>query len=385
MPLPPRLLLLGIIAGVTACGDATAPGASGPRTVLLTAAADFTCAVDSLGHAWCWGDGLNGQLGNGDTMIRRIPQPMALPLELRQISAGDYHACGLTEDDRAWCWGTNFIGVLGIGQLTGREPVPLQVAGGIRFASIAAGNAHTCGLDRDGAAWCWGQGEFGRLGVGDTLDRLQPAQVQTATRFTQIASGGAHTCARTAQGEAWCWGANFRGQLGTGDTLDAALPRPVGGGHQFRAVEVGNYHSCGLLSNGQAWCWGNDLTAELGSGVLDPAPVTLPVPVAGGRVFEQLSVGREHACGVTRAGAAWCWGSSIFGKLGNDDFLPTAVPVAVAGGFQFARIAAAGNHTCAATLAGTIYCWGRNSLGQFGNGGGNDALSPTPALPLLVP
>ncbi|MBK6778251.1 MAG: hypothetical protein IPG75_01525 [Gemmatimonadetes bacterium] len=376
-------VLLLVLAG---CGDSTGPGTGGGMPVTLVAAAgDYTCAVDLARHGWCWGAGLTGQLGNGDTSIYRTPQALVLPLELRAISSGEFHSCGLTSDDAAWCWGTNFIGVLGIGRLSGREPVPLLVSGGIRFRGITAGNAHTCGLDRSGAAWCWGQGEDGRLGVGDTLDRLEPTPVQSTLRFAHLAAGGAHTCGVTGNGEAWCWGANFRGQLGAGDTVASALPRLVGGGHLFRTVETGNYYSCGLAQSGAAWCWGDNLTAELGNGELSAVPAVLPVAVTGARHFTTLTLGREHACAVTAAGEAWCWGSSIYGKLGNDDFLPTPVPVAVAGGLRFSSLAAAGNHTCAVTASGAVYCWGRNNVGQFGDSTRADALQPTPVLPFPVP
>ncbi len=381
-----RLLALGLVLTGTGCGDSTGPGRGGAMPVTLVAAAgDYTCAVDLSRQGWCWGAGLTGQLGNGDTTIYRTPQPLALPLELRAITSGEFHACGLTGDNAAWCWGTNFIGVLGIGRLSGREPVPLPVAGGIRFRSISAGNAHTCGLDRAGVAWCWGQGEDGRLGVGDTLDRFEPVPVQTTLRFTQLSAGGAHTCAIAEDALAWCWGANFRGQLGAGDTVESALPRPVGGGHRFRTVETGNYYSCGLLETGTAWCWGDNLTAELGTGELSAAPVVLPEAVSGGRHFTALTLGREHACARTAAGEAWCWGSSIYGKLGNADFLPTPVPVAVAGGLRFSTLSAAGNHTCASTTDGVLYCWGRNNVGQFGDSTRADALQPTPVLPFPVP
>ncbi|MBK7924998.1 MAG: hypothetical protein IPJ95_15450 [Gemmatimonadetes bacterium] len=286
-------VLLLVLAG---CGDSTGPGTGGGMPVTLVAAAgDYTCAVDLARHGWCWGAGLTGQLGNGDTSIYRTPQALVLPLELRAISSGEFHSCGLTSDDAAWCWGTNFIGVLGIGRLSGREPVPLLVSGGIRFRGITAGNAHTCGLDRSGAAWCWGQGEDGRLGVGDTLDRLEPTPVQSTLRFAHLAAGGAHTCGVTGNGEAWCWGANFRGQLGAGDTVASALPRLVGGGHLFRTVETGNYYSCGLAQSGAAWCWGDNLTAELGNGELSAVPAVLPVAVTGARHFTALTLGRR-AC-----------------------------------------------------------------------------------------
>lgn len=371
-----------LAAVLTACGDAAGPGGGRGSATLVAAAADYACAVDSLGQAWCWGAGSLGQLGNGDTLDSRVPLRVTGGHVADQISAGDFHACLLTPVGEAWCWGTNFTGVIGTGGITGREPVPLRVAGGHRFSSLSAGGSHSCALDGAGAAWCWGQGNNGRLGTGDSADVYQPAAVVTDQRFVAITAGSAHSCGLNAQGEAFCWGSNFRGQLGSGDTLDALTPVPVTGGALFRAVEAGGYHTCGLLQSGEARCWGNDVTAELGDGRLVPQAVVTPVAVFGDRRFTRLAVGNYHACAVTGAGAGWCWGQSVYGKLGNATYFPTPVPVAVAGEHRFALIAAASNHSCALSTEGRLYCWGRNSLGQLGTGMRGDAFSPVEVAPL---
>ena len=89
-----------------------------------------------------------------------------------------------------------------------------------------------------------------------------------------------------------------------------------------------------------------------------------------------------HACAITAEGAGWCWGQSVYGKLGNETYFPTPVPVAVAGGHIFRGIAAASNHTCAADKDGQLFCWGRNSLGQLGTGERGDAFAPVEVAPL---
>jgi E3 ubiquitin-protein ligase HERC3 len=49
------------------------------------------------------------------------------------------------------------------------HPVPLGTGHSVR--TIATGLLHTCALLDDGNVKCWGQGEGGMLGYGDTVDR----------------------------------------------------------------------------------------------------------------------------------------------------------------------------------------------------------------------
>jgi alpha-tubulin suppressor-like RCC1 family protein len=46
----------------------------------------------------------------------------------------------------------------------------------------------------------------------------------------------------------------------------------------------------------------------------------------------------------------------------------STVPVAVSGGYSFASVDGGDDHTCGVTTAGAAYCWGLNRAGQLGNG-----------------
>ena len=147
----------------------------------LTAGNAHTCGI-SGDQVLCWGNNRFGQLGNGST--EGSPQPVSvqgLPTAATQaatqIVAGAVHTCVLVADGSAYCWGQNLYGQLGDGSTTHRSTA-VAVTGGLRFRSIHAGGALTCGLATDGTEYCWGFNQNGQLGDGTRESRSSPTAVR---------------------------------------------------------------------------------------------------------------------------------------------------------------------------------------------------------------
>jgi alpha-tubulin suppressor-like RCC1 family protein len=306
--------------------------------IAITAGGGHTCAVRQDGTAWCWGLNGHGQLGNNSTTDSLVPVQVSVAtglVDVVSISAGIQHTCAVTSTGTLWCWGLNDHGQLGDNTTTDAH-VPAQITGLPQMASVSlwgqqppsAGNddAHTCAAAVNGTVWCWGANSAGQLGDNTATERHAPVQVSNLTDVSWITTGDKYTCARKTDATAWCWGYNTDGRLGDGSATDRWLPVPVLANVQM--IDAGGGHTCALGSNATASCWGENSSGQVGDGTvttrLSPEPVQTP-PAS----FSFLSAGREHTCGLTGAGAAWCWGLNNYGQLGigsqTDQNVPTPV------------------------------------------------------------
>jgi hypothetical protein len=103
----------------------------------------------------------------------------------RLMVSGSLHTCALTPDSEAYCWGADDRGQLGRPaiDLVSAPPyleevgVPDPVVGALTFATLAAGEEHTCGVTWSGETYCWGANGFGQLGDGSQADHDEPVRV----------------------------------------------------------------------------------------------------------------------------------------------------------------------------------------------------------------
>jgi alpha-tubulin suppressor-like RCC1 family protein/uncharacterized protein YjdB len=298
------------------------------------------------------------------------------PVHLATTAIGMSHSCALDTDSHAYCWGDNSDGQVGDGTFEGRT-MPTAVATTVTFSAVTAGSSHNCALTSDGAAYCWGAGTVGQLGNGGTLTRATPGRVSGSLAFVSISAGAYHTCALIATGAAYCWGANESGQLGDGTRVAHSTPIAVAGSATFVSISAGGQHTCGLATTGSVYCWGANAAGQLGDGTMTAHNV--PTSISGGP-FASLSAGSSHTCAVATDGAAYCWGENRYGQLGNGTTSSRPAPNAVSGGRSFAAISAGTYHTCGVTTAGAAYCWGSNDSGELGTGTG----SSSTVLPVAV-
>jgi alpha-tubulin suppressor-like RCC1 family protein len=74
--------------------------------------------------------------------------------------------------------------------------------------------------------------------------------------------------------------------------------------------------SCALLADGTARCWGDNQRSQLGNPSLTQDS-TSPVPVERLSGVTALRAGSQATCAIFAGGEPRCWGSNLFGGLGD--------------------------------------------------------------------
>lgn len=306
--------------------------AEGFTFVALTTGGLHTCGLTAAGAAYCWGLNRYGALGSGNFEDSWRPVAVTGGLTFRSIEAGTYQTCGVTTAGGAYCWGSLHLVPFGSAiPISNASPAP--VAGGISFASLSSGGSHTCGLTADGTAYCWGDNAAGQLGAGDALtSSATPLPVSGGLTFASISAGESHTCGVTRNGQLYCWGWNFDDQLGNGiPTTPSSTPTAVASNLSFTTIGAASSHSCAIDVSSVTYCWGRNSDGQIGIASITSELFATPQRVIGGIAFDRLSVGRSHTCAATAAGVWYCWGDNESGALGVGNTTDSGTPLKVLG------------------------------------------------------
>ncbi len=395
----------------------------------ITAGAFHTCAIAFDGRAYCWGQNVVGQLGDGTMDDSLSPVLVDTTSEFTDLkdkkvtflsaSASDQNpfTCSLSSEGKAYCWGFNDVGQLGNGNYDQTSYPKLVSNGSIpsnaTITKISSGYSHNCAIASNNLAYCWGKGSNGQLGNSSTMTRTSPVAVTASAgvlggkKVISISAGALHTCALAyttvvADAQVYCWGKNAEGQLGNNATAQSLVPVKVRTnvgdalyGRTIYAISAGDYHTCALTdpdsSGRQIFCWGRGNFGQLGNNantLINKLPVAVNssngVSAIYGKTISSITTGTAVTCAIDSDNKTYCWGANGSGQVGNNSTTVSLVPVSVDTeegvsalfGKNVVSIATGYLHTCAIDLENHVYCWGNNAHGEFGNYLTTDSLVP---------
>lgn len=190
----------------------------------LAAGYDHTCAVMHDGTVKCWGLNADGQLGDGTTVDSEETTVQDIGVNTpgaMLVSAGEAHTCIVDEDESVMCWGDNLQGQLGdtttvsspVPVLSDYTPDPSDSVAGLNASSHAS-----CLSRLSGDIWCWGDNSHGGVGV----DPATPIVTQPTVAFTLddmplgMSFRGETSCVVSPDQHILCWGSNDNVLLGRG-------------------------------------------------------------------------------------------------------------------------------------------------------------------------
>ena len=367
----------------------------------------FGCALNESGAVWCWGSGAQGRLGNNSITAattpisvfgtggnpQSIPGPASVPgTVIRNFSVGENFVVGVDSQGKVWGWGEGNRGQLGNNSISNRSTPTSAIVTQGSFFQVTAGNEFTCGLKRGhgansaekqypdvfgGTAWCWGEGQYGRLGDGTDVDKSSPVSVDYNKVYTKISAGRQFACALDHTGHPWCWGYNLVGQIGIGVT-GGEYRRPqscLGGPFSFIDIQCGTDWCVALQADGEIYHWGwedwfinsnSPIKTTLQQGQVSFTYLSeLPKLIRSIETFTDLDCGGDHNLTLNSEGYAWAWGRNLKGQVGDNTNIDKGSPVSVYGGNTFIDISAGEEHSWALKADGTICAWGEGLYGKL--------------------
>ncbi|XP_047218559.1 probable E3 ubiquitin-protein ligase HERC1 isoform X5 [Girardinichthys multiradiatus] len=320
-----------------------------------------TFVISSDGSVRACGKGSYGRLGLGDsnnqsTLKKLTFEPHRAIKKVSSSKGSDGHTLAFTTEGEVFSWGDGDYGKLGHGN-SSTQKYPKLIQGPLQgkvVVCVSAGYRHSAAVSEDGELYTWGEGDFGRLGHGDSNSRNIPTLVKDISNVGEVSCGSSHTIALSKDGRTvWSFGGGDNGKLGHGDTNRVYKPKVVEAlqGMFIRKVCAGSQSSLSLTSTGQVYAWGCGACLGCGSSEATALRPKLIEELATTRVVD-ISIGDSHCLALSHDNEVYAWGNNSMGQCGQGNSTgPITKPKKVVGldGVAIQQISAGTSHSLAWT------------------------------------
>jgi alpha-tubulin suppressor-like RCC1 family protein len=273
-----------------------------------------------------------------------------------KICAGQHHSCAINKQGLAQCWGKEADG-----SATPPQNLP-------KLVQITCGEAHTCALGDDGSIACWGLGTKKDLIGTSPLEQGQ--SIVPSGKYKEVSARGSFTCAIDISDAVVCWGAGSATSTPDFPNFGQASP-PKGA---YKGISAGEVHACAIkLATSEVVCWGNG-----GDGVdcFPPMHYDCGQSMTPPGKFLEVASGEEHSCALREDGTIACWGRGT-AKSNGVSMTGTECDISAADSSyacgqahppddpmkNFARLRSGWLYSCAITDEYALQCWGWDDNG----------------------
>lgn len=321
-------------------GQLGSPGdIAGPARVMalgpvrdVAVGAGVTCVCDVTGVTWCWGFQGYNDGPRGGAPSREVADALSRPRRKQvpaceAVVAGSLYACSLSRDGEVHCWGQLMEAmppeagpsierpqsVVGHRVAPGWHGDPLRIDGLADIREISGGYRHACAINREGAAFCWGNDRGGQTSIGPRSGDVISVPIEGAL---SIAAGYDHTLASTRRDTLW-WGVDP-----VGDCINESAPGSVANvdlagcrqaptaSHVFpeplAMLRSGFRQTCGLRGDRMV-CWGRPHGVAFGT-----AASMARAPTVEAEDVQAFDLSTGGGCLLDLAERAWCWGQLAY-------------------------------------------------------------------------
>ena len=278
-----------------------------------------------------------------------------------------------------WAWGNGNSGRLGIGNTTNYSSPVQEFCSDTTWCMVSGGCLNSAGLKTDGTAWVWGYNFYGQIGNNSTASSTSPKQeAKLATDWCVISNSGClHTVAVKTSGQLWGWGYNANKQLGDGTTTSRRTPvQEATSATDWCTVSAGSLHTVAVKTTGTLYGWGLNGGGQAGDGTA-VAPSTPVQDISGSTSWCMASAGHLHSVGIKTDGTVWGWGTNDFYNVGDATTVNRSSPVQeITSSTTWCTVNAGRVYSGGIKTDGTLWSWGWGSCGRLGVGTTSNHSSP---------
>ena len=269
---------------------------------------------------------IRAQLGHGNTVDAFTPRLVRSlqNFKVEQMSCSYYHSVVSCAGGHVFSFGRNDFGQLGLGDDIDRlEPTRIDALQGRNLVSLACGQLHSVFVSSDGMALACGKNDFGQLGLmgGEQEECLRvPMRILGAVETTSVVEvkcGYFHTLllatAATMQQHS---GSSSRSQRNAATSPGPGVPSSSS---SSSCTSSSASSSLTIGAPKVVWAFGQNGYGQLGLGHNEEVFGPQRVSDLDGKEIKTLAAGCYHSVAISEDGNLYMFGRNKYGQLGTGD------------------------------------------------------------------